>query len=182
MESVIKSRLVIITGEKGIGKSTLCRKVVNNLVGRGVTCGGIITLKKENSELWVENISTGKQEMLASVKATSIGPRAGKYYFKPEGLEFGMQAIKEATGVDVLLVDELGHLETRGGGFSPAISLINGRSGRSVVVIRRELLSIITPKFTTKPIVFSATTSNRDELPALIALELAPIHHTVTLL
>ncbi|MBU0705024.1 MAG: hypothetical protein KKC18_14285, partial [Chloroflexi bacterium] len=40
----MKARIIIISGECGVGKSTVCHKTVTLAQNRGYICGGIITL------------------------------------------------------------------------------------------------------------------------------------------
>jgi nucleoside-triphosphatase THEP1 len=42
------ARIVILTGERGVGKSTVCRKTVGLAQARQYTCGGILTLSHSN--------------------------------------------------------------------------------------------------------------------------------------
>jgi nucleoside-triphosphatase THEP1 len=166
--------VIVITGDKGVGKSTLCRKVIQKIQSRGLTCGGIITFKAPDSGINIEDIKTGKLETLASVRKIYSGPRSGIYYFNPEGLRFGQEAIEQGASADILFVDELGHLEVRGEGFASALPLLNGRKQPTVVVIREELLPSLLPRFVVQPIVVHTTIANRDELPSSILERLFP--------
>ena len=55
---------------------------------------------------------------LAGVKDEYPGPRVGKYCFNQEAIEFGNDAIERGAKRDILIVDELGHLELAGQGFT----------------------------------------------------------------
>jgi len=64
------------------------------------------------------------------------------------------------------VVDEIGHLEIRGGGFAKVLELIKaGKVKDCVLVIRRELLPAFLPQLPTTPLIFETTINNRNQLP-----------------
>lgn len=158
-------RLVILSGSRGIGKSTVCQKVVEIARSRGLTCGGIITSKATDLDIIIEDIKTGVRSVLASELGRYSGPHFGKYSFNPQGLQFGVTAIKHSVSDDILFIDELGHLEVRGEGFAEAFEMLAGdRVNQVVVVIREGLLDVLLPRFTNRPHIFHVTMENRDTL------------------
>ena len=58
--------LIVVTGAIGIGKSTVCLKLVEILRNQGYTCGGILTYKSAANSILIEDIQSGKKETLAS--------------------------------------------------------------------------------------------------------------------
>ncbi len=46
----------------------------------------------------------------------------GKYFFTPEGIDFGIQAVEKGTSAAILVVDEIGHLELKGEGYSELLA------------------------------------------------------------
>jgi nucleoside-triphosphatase THEP1 len=162
--------VIIVTGAIGIGKSTVCEKVIKIARSQGYNCGGIITYKTQNGDIIIEDIQTGKTKTLASTSYIYQGPRTGKYFFNPEGINFGIQAIDRGTAADILLVDELGHLELSGQGFVKVIDqIVAGKAKNCILVVRKELLSAFLPKLGATISVFEATISNRNQLPTEIA-------------
>ncbi len=68
------------------------------------------------------------------------GERVGRWVFVPAGLARAVDIIRSASVRDLLVVDEFGPLELRGGGVRPALDealLIPGR--RALVVVREAL-------------------------------------------
>ena len=64
------------------------------------------------------------------------------------------------------MVDEIGHLELRGGGFAKVLELIKaGKIEDCILVIRRELLPAFLPQMPATPLVFETTINNRNQLP-----------------
>ena len=94
------------------------------------------------------------------------GPRTQRYYFNPKGIDFGVRAIDRGIPSDILLVDEVGHLELRGEGFIGVLELIKaGKFKGCILVIRKELLSAFLPQLPAKPLVFETTLNSRNQLP-----------------
>ncbi len=158
--------IIIVTGAVGIGKTTVCRKVVETLRGRGYACAGILTDKDAGEDLFVEDVQSGRKEILASASSVYDGPSTPKYSFNPEGISFGVEAIDRGTAAEVLIVDELGLLELEGEGFVKVIELVrSGSVANCILVIRRELLAAFLPRLDAEPFIFRATLDNRDRLP-----------------
>jgi nucleoside-triphosphatase THEP1 len=157
--------VIVVTGDVGVGKTTVCRKLIAIAKNRGCACGGILTDKAPDKGIIIEDIESGKTERLASVEDIYDGPRTPKYHFNPDGIEFGIRAIESAISATILVVDEIGHLESRGEGFTRVLELIESSSIRNcVIVIRSELLAAFMVWLPTA-LVFNTTIDNREQLP-----------------
>ena len=168
--------VIIVTGAIGIGKTTVCEKVVRIARSQGHSCGGVIARKARNEDIVIEDIQTGETRVLASTGGIYQGPRTAKYSFNPEGIYFGIQAIERGTSSNILLVDELGPLELRGQGFARIMEQIAaGKVKNCIVVIRKELLSAFLPLLGTVTSIFEITGDNRNELPGEIGLVLTRV-------
>jgi len=164
---------LIVSGRVGIGKTTVCEKVLALAREGGLRCGGILTLKIASGStiagIAIIDIQTWQKETLASVDNIYDGPRIGRYYFNPAGIEFGRRAIKNGAKSDVLFVDEIGYLELRGEGFTCAPALVKaGKVANSILVIRRELLPDFQTQFNKALPVFEVNLDNREVLPGRI--------------
>lgn len=158
--------VIIVTGAIGIGKTTVCRKLIEIARNRGYTCSGILTDKAPDKSIIIEDIQTGEKETLASTNNVYHGPRTRKYFFNPEGIDFGIRAIDKGISSAILIVDEIGHLELRGEGFGNVPELIKaGQVKDCILVIRSELLPAFLPQLPTAPLVFETTINNRNQLP-----------------
>jgi iron complex transport system ATP-binding protein len=158
--------VVIVTGDIGAGKTTVCQRVIELAQDRGYTCGGILTFKAPDKSLTVLDIQTGEREVFASTDKDFNGPRTPKYSFSPEGIDFGIRAIENGAASDVLIVDEIGRLELGGEGFTKSLELIKaGRVKNAILVIRTQLLDDFLLRLGGNPSIFETTTSNRDRLP-----------------
>jgi nucleoside-triphosphatase THEP1 len=165
--------VIIVTGAIGIGKTTVCEKVIKLARSQGYSCRGVITYKTRNKDIIIEDVQTGKTKALASISDIYQGPRTAKYFFNPEGIDFGIQAIDRGTASDILLVDELGHLELSGQGFAKVIEQVAaGKVKNCIIVVRKGLLSAFLPQLGATASVFETTINNRNQLPREIGLVL----------
>jgi nucleoside-triphosphatase THEP1 len=71
--------VIIITGAIGIGKTTVCEKVIKIVRSSGYSCGGILTHKAAHERLIALDIQTGERAILASTDNTFDGPRTPRY-------------------------------------------------------------------------------------------------------
>jgi iron complex transport system ATP-binding protein len=163
--------VIIVTGAIGIGKTTICKKVIEIVRSRRYSCGGIITYKGSSEDIVIEDVQTGEIKNFASTSNIYSGPSTAKYFFNPEGIEFGIRAIEKGVTSDVLVVDELGQLELSGQGFVKVIEQIAaGKIKNCILVIRKSLLSSFIPKFGITTSVFEITINNRNRLPNEISM------------
>jgi len=134
--------VIIITGSIGIGKTTVCEKVIKIVRNSGYSCVSILTHKATNESLIALDIQTGERAIQASTDNTFDGPRTPRYSFNPEAIKFGIRAINKSIDSDVLIIDELGHLELDGEGFAKSLDFVKtGSVKNSILVIRKQLLS-----------------------------------------
>jgi nucleoside-triphosphatase THEP1 len=159
---------IIVTGKVGIGKTTVCEKVVEIARTLGYSCGGILTPKSKEGIIIVD-VQTGEREVLASLANIYQGPHTGRYFFNPDGISFGIKAIDRGISSDILFVDEVGHLELKGEGFAKILELVrSGKARNPVLVIRKELLPAFSARLDFKVSIIETTIKNRDELPQKI--------------
>ena len=158
--------VIVVTGAIGIGKTTVCQKVIEIARGQGYSCGGVISHKSQNGDILVEDVETGETKVLASTGNIYQGPRTVRYSFSPESISFGVDAVERGISSDIVLVDELGHLELRGEGFAGVVHRIaTGNVKSCILVIRKELLSAFLPRLGESTLIFETTIDNRNRLP-----------------
>ena len=165
--------VIIITGAIGIGKTTICEKVIEIARSQRYSCGGVIARESRNEDIIIEDIQTGETKVLASTSNIYQGPRTAKYSFNPDGITFGILAIDRGTTAEILVVDELGHLELRGQGFAGVVEQIAaGKVKNCILVIRKELLPAFLPRLSASTLIFETTLGNRNQLSGEIGLAL----------
>lgn len=162
--------LIIVTGIIGVGKTTVCRKLIEPVRRHGHSCGGILTYTASEETIIIEDIQTGEKETLASTKRIYAGPHTPRYSFSPKGIDFGIRAIDKGASTELLVVDELGHLELRGEGLFKALELIRADKVKNcILVIRKGLLPAFIPRLPATPLVFEVNRNNRHQLPQEIS-------------
>ena len=164
---------IVVTGEVGIGKTTVCQNVVELLQKDGYVCTGILTPKilagSKIAGIDVVDVSSGQRKTLANVDGNSSGLRIGKYSFDHDGIAFGTEALNKGPSADLMVVDELGYLELQGEGFIQALDLIKtDKVGNSILIIRSKLLPLFLPLLERQTHVFHVDDQNRDMLPVEI--------------
>jgi len=129
---------IILTGDKGMGKTTVCRRVIEIARKRGLGCVGTIT-SQQGDDLLVEDISTGEKRLLAVVAGSREIPDgilSCHFLFSREGIEFGRRALRKEG--DLLIIDEFGRLELTGRGFDNALAAF--KNHRNSILVVRDIL------------------------------------------
>ena len=175
---------IFLTGHIGVGKTTVCKKLLSKLKKNKFNCAGIVTPKTPDGNIKAYDIKSNTSTMLAFLKGNIgdkkinvsgdklDGPIIGKYFFTHQGIEFGNNAICSGIDSDVLFIDELGQLELNNKGFTKAVKVINfKKAGNIIVVVRKSLLSLYIKKLSCKLnnyCILEINEENRDKMPAKI--------------
>jgi nucleoside-triphosphatase THEP1 len=153
----IKKRqpVYIIAGDQREGKTTFLKEVTIKLTTRGTPVEGIMAegLDKdgERTGFQLVNISNDKSIVLCSVHPKPDWEKTGKYYFNPEGLEFGRKVLNQISADSIVIIDEIGPLEMKGGGWSaPVQKILENYDNTMIWVVRRSLTEQIIHKFELK--------------------------------
>jgi nucleoside-triphosphatase THEP1 len=171
-------RIVVISGERGCGKTTLCRRVVELARARGLTVGGVLTHPRfvggRKVGLVVEDLQSGSRCPLAEREDSTDGPSTGRWHFHAAGLDLGAQALAWAAPCELLIVDELGPLELeRGEGWAVAMgTLAAGCYRLALVVVRPRLLPEFRRQLGLEPAILLARAEECEALAARILSEL----------
>ena len=164
------SRVILLTGGRGVGKSTVCGETVALAEQRRYRCGGVITLTEAGARD-VLDVGSGRRRRLT--RAPEEGPvvTQGRFHFDPRTLDWGREVLSHTTPCDLLVVDELGPLEVeRGRGWVIALDLIRaGRYALALLVVRPELVARVRGEISCLPVeVLRVTRENRDRLPVML--------------
>lgn len=114
-----------ITGMPQSGKTTLLRDLAIALLKKGVNVGGFISPVEKKygvrESFFVEDIETRKTAPLAIVGGN--GPLVGKYNVDVKSFEsIVMRSLNNAAKYDVIIVDEIGHMEMKSTAFQDALA------------------------------------------------------------
>jgi nucleoside-triphosphatase len=137
------TRMILLTGRPGSGKTTVVSKVVLLLRTDGLSVGGIYSKERRSHGTRVGfemvNLATDDHETLAST--TSTGPRMGRYRVNLKGLgEFAAPAIVRAMAEsDVVVCDEVGPMELISPEFRRAVEGLMTTGKPCLVVVHADM-------------------------------------------
>jgi nucleoside-triphosphatase len=171
-------RLLLITGNPGVGKTSVLLKVAEALKAKGYTVGGMISrdvrISGSRTGFEVVDLSSGMKGCLASVRQER-GPRVGKYRVDIDDLNrVGVKAIMGACEeLDVVVVDEIGPMELFSEQFREAVMKVAESKKLIVATIhwkmRSELIDSIKKREESR--IHMVTYQNREGLHETIVRE-----------
>jgi nucleoside-triphosphatase THEP1 len=173
---------VLLTGERQVGKTTICRQVAGLARELGYDPAGVLSLALFGEDglpvaYHALIVSDGEQRLLAQADGDLGGPRTSRYSFDADVLSWVIGRLGEAIsqGCDLLIVDEIGPLELeQGKGLAPILSdLSSGRLPLLLLVVRPELVGQLQRRLPGIPFrTFTVTRENRQALADAIIKEL----------
>ncbi|MFH2000063.1 MAG: nucleoside-triphosphatase [Planctomycetota bacterium] len=134
----------LITGEVHSGKTSLLKEAVALWRGKGFPLAGFFSESKiTNGEIIGYDLIDVKGQTRTPyirIQGEAGWPRSGCFFFIPDALEKACALIRNRTGADLLIVDEVGPLEMKGLGLWPALeqALLPGGL-ESVLVVRKKI-------------------------------------------
>ena len=142
-------KIILLTGERSVGKTYLCQQVARQARKKGHSCAGVLSpdlfedTEKVGSNL--VDVATGEQRLLAVADDAPGDVRWGRYRFVPATFEWAANTLETATPCDVLILDELGPLELElGKGLAKALDVLNGGGfSMALVVVRPEVERVL---------------------------------------
>jgi nucleoside-triphosphatase THEP1 len=163
--------IIILTGERGAGKTSACREAVTLAQAKEYACNGILTLTQPDGELDVLDVSNGETRRLTLPPDTKPAIVQGRFHFAPETFGWGNLILADATSCHLFVVDELGPLELeQRRGWTKAFDVLQRRNfALALAVVRPELVikaQLCLPGSATT--VLSVAPENRDGLPAAL--------------
>lgn len=143
------SKIHVITGERGVGKTILIEILVAWMVENGYQVSGILSPGIYDPDgkrigILVREAATGHEMSLATKGVTSRNKiQTDAYSFNPKAIQWGNSLLETAAPSDLMVIDEIGPLEIRQNrGWIKAFNVIGSNEiVCSIVVIRKELLS-----------------------------------------
>ena len=160
---------IAVTGSPGIGKSTLVAKVIS---GTKLRVGGVLARDRRYKDRRIGfellDLSTGAVGILAD--ESGDGPQLGKYRVHLDDLDrIGAQAVENALGCDLIVVDEVGPMELSSHRFVLAVEKAIASPKPMLVVLHQWSNHRLAKKIRGSFRVLTVTRENRDSLADEIA-------------
>lgn len=144
--------MIVITGERGIGKTTVLRRIVNE---SRRDFYGVISDRFEDG-YYVEDVKTGEKRILCS--ETGPGLKFRRFFFRVESLQFIIDSL--GRDGDILVYDEIGYLEVE-----RVLDVFHYIREPAILIVRSDLVDAFTHGDAE---VFEVTRENRDQLHKVI--------------
>ncbi len=172
--------VVLLSGEVGAGKSTVCLRLAEAVRESGRGVAGILSrpvydalgrkMGIEAVDLW-----SGEARPLASL-VRPLGPwHCGPHSFDPAAFAWARRAVEEALalGPAVAILDEVGPLElAQGKGFAPLVGPLLAAPCPVVLVVRRACRADLEARLAGRGLVVEVEETTRSSLPETIAAAL----------
>ena len=160
---------IAVTGSPGVGKSTLVAKVTS---GTKLRVGGVLArdrrYKDRRTGFELLDLSTGMVGILAD--ESGDGPQLGKYRVHLDDLDLiGAQAVENALGCDLIVVDEVGPMELSSHRFVLAVEKAIASPKPMLVVLHQWSNHRLAKKIRSTFKVYAVTRENREALAEEIA-------------
>jgi nucleoside-triphosphatase len=172
------SLIFIITGEQGEGKTTALIQVVEKLKKQNIPVHGFTPPglwregKRTSFDLLDVNRSEGK--LLCQDSPAYGFEKTGRFYFDKETIAYGETLLRTSKDNSILVIDEIGLLETKGKVWGNVLrEIINTHDHPVLITVRKQFLDRVCISFSLiNPVVFSVS-----EDPDIIAAEIAGQFH-----
>jgi nucleoside-triphosphatase THEP1 len=135
----------ILSGPVHGGKTTFLERSLARWAACGLACGGFLSLAVTDANgakgYDLLELKTGCRHPYLRREGKPDVERIGPFFFVPETLELARTIVRGADAHELLVVDEVGPLELRGGGLWPALREVVAEPARRILlVIREEIL------------------------------------------
>ncbi len=146
--------VIIVTGERGQGKTTWTRNVTDSLKKMNFRISGFLSPGVHNNEertgFNILDLKTSAETELCTIHPYADRFRYGKYYFNPEGLAKGNEILRpeNVEGNDLVVIDEIGPVELNDEGWAYSVNrLINYGRIPQLWVVRQSLVENVIKKW-----------------------------------
>ncbi len=166
-------QMVVITGAQDSGKTTALEQVVSRLHETDRHLVGFLQLSVREDGRKVgfrlRDIASAREVQFADRVGHERGEHGTGFRFHAEGFQLGHRALRGARSGGVVIVDELGPVELRGGGHMPALRRALSKSPAAVVVtVRRHLIPVLLAQLTTTTATIIDLEGSEDPVTAVL--------------
>ncbi len=110
-------KLLVVTGWRGVGKTTYCQQVAAEYRQAGRKVSGLLSParfdQKQKNGIFVQDLVSCEIRLAASSVPGEIRPglSLGNWTFDPQIFTWGNHCLRQVVETDLLVIDELGPLE-----------------------------------------------------------------------
>ena len=139
-------QLILITSDRGAGKSRWCKRLADHAISIGLDIGGVLSPavidNGDKTGIDVFDLRTGIQRNMAIPNPKATQPETGRaWLFDEETLQWANKALAKAENCQLLIIDELGPLEFKhDAGFTNGFALIDEKKYMLACVVVRNML------------------------------------------
>lgn len=175
-------KIILLSAERGAGKTTACLRLVELARGAGRAAGGIVAPARYDAAgtkvgIDVVDVSRCERRSLAVVERDAVRATVGQYRFDPAVETWALEVLLAAVDrpLDVAIIDEIGPLELfQGKGYAPVLERLPcARCHSAVILVRPSLAETLAAHLATlAPTTVTLTLANRDEVPTTLLREI----------
>jgi nucleoside-triphosphatase len=159
---------IAITGRPGVGKSTVCRNILEHLT---CTYGGMVSadirIEGERIGFGIMDISTKEQGILAH--KDGHGPCVGKYNVNLDDLNnVGVNSIKNALSYDLVVIDEIAPMEFKSPEFVQIVEKALESDRDMLVVLHQRSNHPLAQRIREEFEIYAVTEDNRESIVTVI--------------
>lgn len=143
--------IIAITGDPGVGKSTVVMRLVEALKTKGLKVGGIISREIRSDKIGrigFEFIDLASNERYSLASTTGNGPRVGRYIINLDGCRFAADRLNNAIkNSDIIVCDELGPMEFKSKEFTDCVKNLLKTDKTVIVVVHKRMQHTLIDQF-----------------------------------
>ncbi len=148
----MKKNIIIITGAKNSGKTTMAYTLCSKLDVDGKSIGGVIQVLllpgEEKNTYTLSSQHDGTSMLMLDRAAHENWERAGNFFCNPEAAAWADQQFAASYTSDFMIFDEIGRFELEGKGFDSSFSAaLQSYAGTIVAIIRDEYIEDVCSRY-----------------------------------
>jgi len=148
-----KRRIIIITGNKGEGKTTKLKEVVDNLQYRNYSVIGFLApahfIDGKRKAYDFVDITSKESHLLCTADPTPEFQKIGSFYFNYSAIKCGKELLRNIKSENtIIVIDEIGPFEINGLVWDDSLMhLIKTTNNSIIITVRKKLLDEVIRKY-----------------------------------
>ena len=165
-----RNKVIIITGNKGEGKTTKLLSIIEMLKEESVNITGFVAIGEwkngERSKYTLVDITTDKSAIICTDTQTSGYTKHGRFYFNPKAIAFGENTLLKAQRKNsVIIIDEIGPFELDGKVWhNSLVHHLEKTQNILLLSVRKKLVNNIIKKYKLNNVSYYSTDASDDNI------------------